>query len=1204
MVKRKLSMLLICFMVFSLPLTPAFAADLGYYDEPYRNQIHFSPEANWMNDPNGMVYYKGEYHLFYQYHPYGTKWGPMHWGHAVSKDLIHWKHLPIALYPDENGQIFSGSAVIDWNNTAGFGKEAMVAIFTHSGDNGQVQSIAYSLDRGRTWTKYEGNPVMPDPPISDWRDPKVFWHEDSRQWVMSLAAANKVMLYTSPNLKQWTYASEFGEDNGIQANSVDTTSYAMSSQEGGSFTYEGDITLNKKNGREGSGGLVFRADKNAKNGYVVSLDAKNDVVTLNKNVDGSNTEIASKSLTLGTSSTYNVQVDVYGHDIQVFIDNQSVIKETDTEFDYGYYGLTAWNSTASFRNVNFKNTSNFATNLSNWTAVTGRWEDTMEGKSGTSADDAFIISGKTGDNFIYNAIIDLSEGGDETGSLVFRTDADAKNGYMTSIDALNDKVKIVKMEDGNKTVLAETTVTLDTYQSHDLKVSTFGTNIKMYLDGNLIHDIDDATFLSGHFGLHLLHSSAIFQDVQLGRNIMTDEKEIINHDFETGDLTGWTVTQGDTFSNDHVSSEATYWGGPFGHEGNYHLWGYSKLHEGDEATGELHSSYFKLSGSGEINLLLGAGDDGDNTYVSLVRAADDQELIRQANIKFNEEKYSKYVWDASKYIGEVLYIKVVDHAKDGYGHINVDDVNVYNEGTISDKVDQVAKEPEKTDMKQSGLLTDWSAVSGQWIPSTNGSIGGVWECPTLVELPVDGDPSKRKWVLQVSINDGAPAGGSGMQYFVGSFDGKTFKNENTSDKVLWTDYGADFYAAVDWSGVEGKKGEKYWLGWMSNWKYANDTPTSTWRSSTTLPRKMELTQTTKGLRLKQTPISLKSIRDRGDRISYTNKMISGNSHLLSNLSEDTFELIALFDVSDTKATEFGFKIREGGEQYTTVGYDVYNEQLFVDRTHSGDFDYGSSVVGKHEGPLQAKNGTVKLQVIVDRSAVEVFGNDGTTVITDQIFADSASKGLKIYSKGGNVKLKSLDLYPLKSVWKEKNSSFKSNLSGWTIVNGNWADTIHGKQGQSKGDAFIVSKVTGRNFVYEANINVPDTDSHPGNSEKDLIDNSIGAGSLVFRSDLTAKNSYAANVDIKNNIVKLIKFVDGTGYEIATYNNDGKLDLQPNTDYHLKVEAQGDITKVYLNNKLVIDTKDQTYKEGNFGLNVWDTTAFFNEVKVKLKHKDE
>ncbi|KAF6622363.1 glycoside hydrolase family 32 protein, partial [Paenibacillus sp. EKM208P] len=194
--------------------------------------------------------------------------------HAVSRDLVHWEHLPVALSPDIHGQIFSGSTVIDWGNTAGFGKEAMVAIFTHAGDKGQVQSIAYSLDKGRTWKKYEGNPVMPEPPAADWRDPKVFWHEQSNQWVMSLVANNKVMFYTSPNLKNWTYASEFGPDGGIQANSLDSTSYAISSQEGGSFNYEGDITLNAKNGREGSGGLVFRSDKRAANGYVVNLDAK------------------------------------------------------------------------------------------------------------------------------------------------------------------------------------------------------------------------------------------------------------------------------------------------------------------------------------------------------------------------------------------------------------------------------------------------------------------------------------------------------------------------------------------------------------------------------------------------------------------------------------------------------------------------------------------------------------------------------------------------------------------------------------------------------------------------------------------------------------------------------------------------------------------------------------------------------------------
>ena len=138
-------------------------------DEPFRPQYHFSPATGWMNDPNGLVYYDGEYHLFYQYNPDDIVWGPMHWGHAVSTDLVHWEHLPIALYPDEVGNIFSGSAVIDWENTAGFGKEAtsalsagasVVAVFTHEHNGRQMQSLAYSTDKGRAFTKYEGNPVL------------------------------------------------------------------------------------------------------------------------------------------------------------------------------------------------------------------------------------------------------------------------------------------------------------------------------------------------------------------------------------------------------------------------------------------------------------------------------------------------------------------------------------------------------------------------------------------------------------------------------------------------------------------------------------------------------------------------------------------------------------------------------------------------------------------------------------------------------------------------------------------------------------------------------------------------------------------------------------------------------------------------------------------------------------------------------------
>lgn len=188
----------------------------------YRGIYHYSPQEKWLNDPNGMVYYNGEYHLFYQHHPYGITWGPMHWGHAVSKDLVSWEELDIALAPDENGMIFSGSAVVDWHNTTGFfGSEpGLVAIFTHhlvreGSEPVQTQSLAYSKDNGRSWTKYEGNPVLKDDSYVDFRDPKVFWHEDTGRWVMIIACGQTVCLYHSPDLKSWTFGSEFGTDIGF-----------------------------------------------------------------------------------------------------------------------------------------------------------------------------------------------------------------------------------------------------------------------------------------------------------------------------------------------------------------------------------------------------------------------------------------------------------------------------------------------------------------------------------------------------------------------------------------------------------------------------------------------------------------------------------------------------------------------------------------------------------------------------------------------------------------------------------------------------------------------------------------------------------------------------------------------------------------------------------------------------------------------------
>ena len=196
--------------------TPAPSAGASY-QELFRPQFHYTPAKNWMNDPNGLVYYKGEYHLFYQYNPFGDTWGHMSWGHAVSRDLVHWKELPVAIPEQGDEMIFSGSAVIDKENTSDFGSRgnpAMVAIYTSARPGSQAQSLAYSTDRGRTWTKYAGNPVL-DIGSGEFRDPKVFWYAPEHKWVMavSMAVERKIRLYSSPDLKSWTLMSDFGPAN-------------------------------------------------------------------------------------------------------------------------------------------------------------------------------------------------------------------------------------------------------------------------------------------------------------------------------------------------------------------------------------------------------------------------------------------------------------------------------------------------------------------------------------------------------------------------------------------------------------------------------------------------------------------------------------------------------------------------------------------------------------------------------------------------------------------------------------------------------------------------------------------------------------------------------------------------------------------------------------------------------------------------------
>jgi len=487
--------------------------------DSWRPGFHFSPPSHWLNDPNGLVYYEGEYHLFYQYHPFSTKWGPMHWGHAISPDLIHWQHEPIALFPDEHGAIFSGCCVVDWNNSSGLfnGSHGLIAIFTHadtdpeSGQPRQRQSLAYSSDKGRTWHKYAGNPVLAEPGLIDFRDPKVFWHSKSKRWIMAIVAGDHVRFYGSENLREWSLTGEFGQTEG----------------------------------------------------------------------------------------------------------------------------------------------------------------------------------------------------------------------------------------------------------SHD----------------------------------------------------------------------------------------------------------------------------------------------------------------------------------------------------------------------------------------------------------------GVWECPDLFELPID-DTGKTKWVLIISIGDNpACPEGSRTQYFIGDFDGQTFINDHAADHVMWLDYGRDNYAGVTWSDIPDQDGRRVMIGWMSNWKYANDTPTESWRGSMTLPRALSLTSREEGVVLIQMPVrEIEQLRN--DSLSWSDVKVTPKTPFTRKISHDLLEIEADMDIGSTD--EVHIIMKSTGESETVVGYDPVRQWLFIDRTKSGRHEFHSSFSSKHGAPMAQENGKIKIHIWLDRNAVEVYGNEGLVVLTDQIFPDAPMDTISIQVKSGQVILDSLRMDTLRSIHISKN----------------------------------------------------------------------------------------------------------------------------------------------------------------------------------------
>ncbi|MGX1163449.1 fructan beta-fructosidase [Arthrobacter sp. SLBN-100] len=667
-------------MTYTIPATdPAthdLALDPGYMDEPFRPQYHYTAEKNMINDPNGLLWYDGEYHLFHQYNLHDA----IHWGHAVSTDLVHWTHLPPAIFPDRIGQIYSGTAVVDTANTSGFqqGEEAvMVAAFTYAEHQGpQSQGIAYSNDRGRTWTMYEGNPVIPNPGKPDFRDPKILWHEPTDRWIMVLTAGTHLDFYTSPDLKTWTFSSEWGR-----------------------------------------------------------------------------------------------------------------------------------------------------------------------------------------------------------------------------------------------------------------------------LDG---------------------------------------------------------------------------------------------------------------------------------------------------------------------------------------------------------------------------------------------SHGGEWECPDLFELQVEGTDETR-WVLSVSIGRGAPAGGSGMQYFVGHFDGVTFRNSNTPDLALWQNYGQDYYAGITWANVPPSDGRRLMIAWADNWMYRFDVPTTPFNGQLSLVHELTLKTFPEGIRLVHSPVAEQDLlRDPG--FTWENIGVPEGRSALPGPQGECLEIIAEFDLAATSAHLFGIDVRTGSSQLTRIGFDANTREVFVDRHLSGTKP-SMYWIGRNSVPFQPAADTLTLRIFVDRSSVEVFV-DGREVISLLILPDAGSTGTGSYSEGGTALLKSLQVHPVRRIWPER-SPAQTPTAAWSTFSGEWAETCAGRQGSSRSTGMCL-RMDGRSAAIETKVTI--IGARDGNPQSILGQHAAG---LIVRADEQAGTGYAAVINVRDSILELLKINSSASTEILA---SARINATTNEPVHLQLTTTG--TKIVAaTNNTVITAQDTSFASGRSGLYVQDAEALYTAVKT-------
>jgi sucrose-6-phosphate hydrolase SacC (GH32 family) len=978
-------------------------------EEEFRPIYHFAPKMNWLNDPNGLFYQDGVYHIFYQYNPEGSQWGNMSWGHATSEDLVTWTELDVALPFSAEEQIFSGSIIVDYANTAGFGygpngEAPIVAIYTanippQDGEpQDQEQALAYSRDGGYTWEKYDGNPVL-DIADPEFRDPKVFWQDnpgDDDYWVMAIARplAREAEFYRSDDLKDWSYMSSFGPGGAVSGIWEVPDLIEMTVENTGETKWLLVQNLNPGGIAGGSAAQYFVGDWD---GVTFTADAlpapyrPGDTVWENFEDGFGRWTVTGAAFGAGPASgAIGPQSPVVGFEGEGLVNSFRDGAGNPGDAGTGRMLSEAFVIEKGF--INFKiGGGGHRLDLAaaadpgapGGTTIADFEYGLPEGWTGTGdfSTLAPVVAGRS------NGPGGLT-GWDGVGLLstfnVPEGSSDAPRGTLTSPEFVIDARYInFKIGGGNH---------------NGVDTADPLTQLQLVVDGEVVRTMSGGwseALSQAHWDVEdLIGRSAQIRVVDENAGgfgyLMVDSIEMndalpvaptVFEDWEVeGPPPGWTAS-GDFAGTNGLGSIGTADGGGFGSDVGRLL---DTFYWGDAAVGALTSDAFTIS-EDWINVRMGGGGHtgAEGTTVDLIV---DGEVVRRATGAFSGV-LDWTSWDVSEFAGQEAQIRVNDASSSAsWGHLFVDRIEFSAE----------AFRPTELSPTAISLIVD-----GERVATASGDFSEILEW--------------KGW--DVSQWAGKEARLEILDYNTGSWghlnlDQITFADSlypSSAELANWLDYGADHYATISWHNLP--EGSRPMLtSWMNNWDYAASIPTGDFRGSMTLPREYALREVDGEVRVVQTPVAeLQELRR--EHFAAENVELTEGA-LKAPLSGKALEIVAVFDAAAASAEEFGVKLRVGAGEETLVGYDVAAGEAFVDRTNSG-FLPSEAFAARHGAPLEVmEDGTVKLHIFLDAASVELFANDGLRTVTDQIFPDAQSLGLQLYAKGGEVDLVDFDVWRL------------------------------------------------------------------------------------------------------------------------------------------------------------------------------------------------